>query len=449
MLVISTSMFTVAQDVTAVASAVPELSVDTAATPAAAAAAAQADVVAAAAVRTLDPTVAATLVATNNMPTSGTTDPLILRQLTPPTTPLKSISLAGSRASVDAASAIVDESGPAAAQDTPGITAVVGQPAYATPAEARRSAADAAAQASVVTPAAMSPSYTEIFNLHNQYRARHRAPALVWNDNVAAGAAQWASNLAGSCNLVHGSSGENLAWTSVNGDFAGALRTAINMWYNEVSKYTYSNSDPANFAEVGHFTQVVWRSSTALGCAVQACANNRGTIVVCRYTPPGNVLGQFGSNVLPPAPSPSSPSPAPRPSPSPAPPPPAQETFVPENSPLPAGYCFASQNQLFWLCMQTDANLVLYKRPNGAWNPIWASNTNGRPNTAPLRAVLEGSGTRRGIFTVYDARNVVIWSSNRPSTTNVPNRLAIQNDGNVVAYDSRMGPYWATNTNGR
>jgi hypothetical protein len=49
-----------------------------------------------------------------------------------------------------------------------------------------------------------------------------------------------------------------------------------------------------------HFTQVVWASSQRVGCGVARCSQD-GTftseIVVCKYSPPGNVAGQYENNV--------------------------------------------------------------------------------------------------------------------------------------------------------
>ena len=67
------------------------------------------------------------------------------------------------------------------------------------------------------------------------------------------------------------------------------------MWYNEVGKYTYgSDWTPA----AGHFTQLVWASSKTLGCGVAFQGNS--IYGVARYTPPGNVMGNFADNVFPP-----------------------------------------------------------------------------------------------------------------------------------------------------
>jgi hypothetical protein len=60
-----------------------------------------------------------------------------------------------------------------------------------------------------------------------------------------------------------------------------------NCRYNEVSAYTnYASPNMADFSKWGHFTQVVWKSSTHIGCAAQVCntglLGSGGTIVVCK-----------------------------------------------------------------------------------------------------------------------------------------------------------------------
>lgn len=42
-------------------------------------------------------------------------------------------------------------------------------------------------------------------------------------------------------------------------------------------------------------TQVVWKGTTSVGCSLARCSF--GTLVVCHYSPQGNILGQFAANV--------------------------------------------------------------------------------------------------------------------------------------------------------
>ena len=82
--------------------------------------------------------------------------------------------------------------------------------------------------------------------------------------------------------------GENLAWAS----WALTPTQAVNMWGDEKSFYTsYVPIDSSNYQTFGHYTQMVWRDTTQIGCAVVTCAS--GSIVVCRYSPPGNYLGEY------------------------------------------------------------------------------------------------------------------------------------------------------------
>lgn len=70
---------------------------------------------------------------------------------------------------------------------------------------------------------------------------------------------------------------------------------ATKKWYDEVSEPGYNFDKPGLKAnpKTGHFTQVVWKGSTKLGCGIS------GPVVVCRYCEPGNRLGQETVNVFP------------------------------------------------------------------------------------------------------------------------------------------------------
>ena len=61
----------------------------------------------------------------------------------------------------------------------------------------------------------------------------------------------------------------------------------------------YDFNDPGFKLNTGHFTALVWKETTDVGCA--RCAGKDGkwyeTYIVCNYKPPGNVQGQFADNV--------------------------------------------------------------------------------------------------------------------------------------------------------
>jgi uncharacterized protein YkwD len=65
---------------------------------------------------------------------------------------------------------------------------------------------------------------------------------------------------------------------------------AIDSWMSEQSEYDYADGD---FSKAGHYTQVVWRSSVRIGCAIVNCPNARySNTVLCDYAPGGNLSGQ-------------------------------------------------------------------------------------------------------------------------------------------------------------
>ena len=143
--------------------------------------------------------------------------------------------------------------------------------------------------------AAMDASTQEILQVHNKYRSRHHAPPLKWDRELAS----YAENYAKHCKFAHshGKYGENLA--------AGypTITAAIDQWYSEISKYSYKK--PGFKASTGHFTQVVWKGTEKIGCAVITCNGKKGTpgkYLVCEYSPAGNIVneGYFAHNVLPP-----------------------------------------------------------------------------------------------------------------------------------------------------
>ncbi len=118
-------------------------------------------------------------------------------------------------------------------------------------------------------------------------------PALTWSSTVAAAAQTWASG----CSFAHGgvgSYGQNIYAGS--GDTAPA--DVVAAWAAESTSYDYATNSCASGATCGHYTQVVWRDSTQLGCGVATCTtgspfgSGSWQLWVCDYAPAGNVDGQ-------------------------------------------------------------------------------------------------------------------------------------------------------------
>lgn len=131
----------------------------------------------------------------------------------------------------------------------------------------------------------------EILDAHNRYRAEVGVTPLQWSDSLAASAQQWANHLAATGTFEHSGVAENLAQGST-GSFS--ITQLVDMWGAE--KQNFSNgtfpdvSSTGNWADVGHYTQMVWRNTTDVGCGM--ASGNGNDILVCHYNPAGNVIGQ-------------------------------------------------------------------------------------------------------------------------------------------------------------
>ncbi|KAF6762228.1 CAP domain-containing protein [Ephemerocybe angulata] len=131
---------------------------------------------------------------------------------------------------------------------------------------------------------------------HNVVRAQHSAAPLTWSPSLALKAAFWANlclfkNSEGA--LQTEPYGEHIV--AGTGDFP--IRAAVGTFIGDKDQY-----NPAK-PVLNHWTQVVWKSTTELGCAISKCQNvikqspGRETLYVCLYNPAGNVIGQAPENV--------------------------------------------------------------------------------------------------------------------------------------------------------
>lgn len=118
--------------------------------------------------------------------------------------------------------------------------------------------------------------------------------ALVWSESAAAVAREWASGCTFGHNPNRGSLGENVYAASAG--YGSTPDSVVKSWASESSNYDYANNDCSGVC--GHYTQVVWRATTAVGCAVQTCSSGgpfgggSWELWVCNYAPPGNYAGQ-------------------------------------------------------------------------------------------------------------------------------------------------------------
>lgn len=154
-----------------------------------------------------------------------------------------------------------------------------------------------------IAPLVMGSAYLpftfdeRVLAAHNQERLALGLEPLSWNQALARSAQQWADHLAATGRFEHAPEnrvtpeGENL-WAGSKGYFAP--EAMVDAWIREKQFFRPGlfpdNSTTGKVEDIGHYTQVVWRATTQVGCAQAASASE--DILVCRYAEAGNYRGE-------------------------------------------------------------------------------------------------------------------------------------------------------------
>ncbi len=163
-----------------------------------------------------------------------------------------------------------------------------------------------------------------ILDDHNRCRNDNEvgSPNLQWDNNLADFAKNYAEelrqlnhhNAIEDTKLVHSSSnsrralpgwkpkpvGENLGYqmnsrwrnTINHANFSQAIRQTINAWCDEVKYYDYAKNSCQSGQMCGHYTQIVWRATTRIGCGVAITDDGMEYFISCNYGPAGNIIGR-------------------------------------------------------------------------------------------------------------------------------------------------------------
>jgi len=145
----------------------------------------------------------------------------------------------------------------------------------------------------------------EMVAAHNQWRAKVRTPPLTYSPELAASAQRWADHLKteNQCRMQHskpdGKYGENLYWASAIRWSDGkrevqqvSPQKVVDAWGSEVKDYEYAHNTCAQGKMCGHYTQVVWKNTSRVGCAFAVCEDSKEQVWVCQYQTPGNWVGE-------------------------------------------------------------------------------------------------------------------------------------------------------------
>ena len=136
-----------------------------------------------------------------------------------------------------------------------------------------------------------------ILAAHNAERLRLGLQPLAWNAALAGDARAHARALAVEGRFEHARDlgrkghGENL-WMGTSR--AWDATEMVQMFLDERRHFRAAPfpdiSTTGRWKDVGHYTQIVWRETREVGCAIETGEGN--DVLVCRYFPAGNVVGR-------------------------------------------------------------------------------------------------------------------------------------------------------------
>ncbi len=141
-----------------------------------------------------------------------------------------------------------------------------------------------------------------VLSVHNQARQDFGVGPVRWNDELAAGALAHAQYMAATGIYGHDrtpgrrkKAGENM-WRGTRGVFA--YEVMVGVMIAEARHFRPgafpANSRTGNWLDVAHYTQIVWPTTTEVGCALASSAT--ADYFVCRYAPTGNKDGVYLAN---------------------------------------------------------------------------------------------------------------------------------------------------------
>ncbi|MFL6748523.1 MAG: CAP domain-containing protein [Sphingomicrobium sp.] len=142
-----------------------------------------------------------------------------------------------------------------------------------------------------------------VLTMHNQARREFGVAPVEWSEELATGALAHAQYMAATGVYGHDQtpgrrrkSGENL-WRGQRGIFAYDVMVRVMV---DEARYFRPGAFPDNSVNgdwhaVAHYTQIIWPTTTEVGCAL--ASNATTDYFVCRYAPTGNKDGFYLSAI--------------------------------------------------------------------------------------------------------------------------------------------------------
>lgn len=155
----------------------------------------------------------------------------------------------------------------------------------------------AASAASAAAPSFAAQFPARVLAAHNATRAQAGMPPLAWDPALGSSAAAYAQQMALTNRFEHSDRrarrgvGENL-WMGTRGAFS--IERMVSDWASERRMFRPGMfptvARTGNWADVAHYTQIIWPTTTRVGCAL--ASNGRADYLVCHYSPAGNIDGR-------------------------------------------------------------------------------------------------------------------------------------------------------------
>ncbi|XP_014381518.2 C-type lectin domain family 18 member C isoform X1 [Alligator sinensis] len=135
-----------------------------------------------------------------------------------------------------------------------------------------------------------------LLSLHNKLRSRVHPPAanmqrMDWSDKLAHLAQERAASCLGKALPPPAHQAQHISWNALLlPEGVATFTDVVELWFREGQSYDYHAAQCLENATCSHYTQLVWATSSRLGCGKHICAKGqeRREAFVCAYSPGGN-----------------------------------------------------------------------------------------------------------------------------------------------------------------